>query len=152
MLEQGEIERGYHVDATALNSLVDSRLLRREPRNESVFYEISHDRLTEAIAKNRRPKLPRWVRPAIAASIVFGLVTSVLALWISVLAFRIEAERARAVRVGQRAERAVGVLLGEGLVSRLREVGLADALQGVLDEADIDRSTKNPAVALSLSS
>ena len=35
MLEQGEIERGYHVDATALNSLVDSRLLRREPRNQS---------------------------------------------------------------------------------------------------------------------
>jgi len=136
MLEQGEIERGYHVDATALNSLVDSRLLRREPRNESVFYEISHDRLTEAIAKNRRPKLPRWVRPAIAASIVFGLLTLVGAC-------RIDAERARAVR-------AVGVLLGEGLVSRLREVGLADALQGVLDEADIDRSTKNPAVALSL--
>lgn len=143
MLEQGEIERGYGLDATALRALVDSRLLRREPRNESVFYEISHDRLTEAIAKNRRPKLPRWVEPTIAAVVVVGLIASGLAFWL-------EDARARTEEARAQAEGALGVLLGEGLVSRLREVGLADALQRVLAEADIDRSTKSLAVALSL--
>ncbi len=40
MLEEGEIGRRYGLSLAVLQSLVDSRLLRREPRNESVFYEI----------------------------------------------------------------------------------------------------------------
>ena len=70
MLEQGEIERRYGLDSTALARLEKSRLLRREPRNESVFYEISHDRLAEAIFRQRQTKLPRWVGRALVGSAV----------------------------------------------------------------------------------
>ena len=143
MLEQGEIERRYGLDAGVLNTLVDSRLLRREPRNESVFYEISHDRLTEAIAKNRRSPLPRWVRPTIAAGIVFIVITAGFAIWIK--AAQVQAEEART-----QAEQAIVLLLGEDLVGRLREVGLTDALQRVLGKAAIDSSSKSLASALSL--
>lgn len=140
MLEQGEIERDYGLDPATLNTLVDSRLLRREPRNESVFYEISHDRLTEAIARNRTPRLPGWVKPTLAAGVVFILFLVVVgALMVQA---KDEADAAR----GQ-AEYALGVLLGEDLVSRLREGGLVDALQGVLDDADIVESSS---VALAL--
>jgi hypothetical protein len=148
MLEQGEIERGYGLDAAALNKLVDSRLLRREPRNESVFYEISHDRLTEAIDKQRKPKLPAWVRPTIAVGAVLILVVVVGAV------FSVNNERAQARKQAEAAEAqkeaVVEVLLEEGLVSRLREAGLLDALAPILERARIDESSKSLARALSL--
>lgn len=147
MLEQGEIERNYGLSETTLNALVESRLLRREPRNESLFYEISHDRLTETIAKNRRLRLPRWVKPTIAAGAVFILVLAVL-LYFIYLNER-AAQEARA-----RAESALGLLLGEDLVSRLREAGLLDALKQVLDNSDrkhlIHESSKGLPLALKL--
>ena len=42
-----------------LNVLVQERLIRRERRLESTFYEISHDRLAESIYASRRNKLPK---------------------------------------------------------------------------------------------
>jgi WD40 repeat protein len=82
MLEEGEIERRYDVPPGLLGRLVESRLLRREPRNESVFYEISHDRLADAIAKTRAAELPRWVWPTIwgGVAVLAILVLSMLAL------------------------------------------------------------------------
>lgn len=143
MLEQGEIERRYGLDRTALNRLEQSRLLRREPRNESVFYEISHDRLTDAIARNRSVRLPGWVKPTIAAGLVFIVGLVVLAAVIA--RARNEADAART-----RAEEALDVLLGEKLVSRLREAGLEDALKSVLDDAHIDTGSRSVALALKL--
>jgi tetratricopeptide (TPR) repeat protein len=136
MLEQDEIARDYSLDPALLNGLVEGRLLRREPRNERVFYEISHDRLAEAIAKNRRRELPRWVKLTIAAGVAVILIVSVFAY--------------RANEAKFQAETALGVLLGEDLVSRLREAGLTDALQRVLGDAEIDRSSDSLALALSL--
>ncbi len=119
-----------------MRTLVDCRLLRREPRNESIFYEITHDRLTEAIARNRRVILPRWFWPGVAASIVFVILASFTALWM--------------YEAREEAKRALNVLLGEPLVGRLREVGLSDALERVLDDANIDSSSNSLASALSL--
>lgn len=143
MLEQGEIERDYGLDAATLNTLVDSRLLRREPRNESDFYEISHDRLAETIAKNRKAKLPGWVRPTIAVGAVLIIAVFVFAIYLK--AAKAQADSARA-----QTEKALVFLLEEDLVSRLREAGLSDALQRVLDKVDIDESSKSLALALKL--
>ena len=143
MLEQDEIERKYELDPPALNALVEGRLLRREPRNESVFYEISHDRLTEAIAKNRKVRLPRWVWPTLTAGAVVMAVLMVMFAFTRVALD--EASRAR-----QEAERANGLLLGEDLVSRLREAGLGDALQQVLDRSDGNEPARVPTRALKL--
>lgn len=129
MLEQGEIEREYRLDAPTLDALVASSLLRREPRNESVFYEISHDRLTDTIAKHRKPRLPRWVRPTLGVgALILALATF---FWWQQRSLTEQALSAR-----YEAEYALGQLLGEKLVSRLREAGLSDALRQILEQTN----------------
>jgi tetratricopeptide (TPR) repeat protein len=129
MLEQGEIEREYSLDAPTLDALVASSLLRREPRNESVFYEISHDRLTDTIARHRKPRLPRWVKPTLSVgALIVALATF---SWWQQRSLTAQASSAR-----YQAERAVGQLLGEKLVSRLREAGLSDALRQILEQTN----------------
>lgn len=122
MLEQGEIEREYRLDVPTLDALVASSLLRREPRNESVFYEISHDRLTDTIARQRKPRLPRWVMPALGVGVLIMLIVT-WAWW-------------QQRNLTGQAEYAVEQLLGEKLVSRLREVGLSDALRQILEQVN----------------
>lgn len=131
MLEQGEIRREYGVDETVLSALVASRLLRREPRSESVFYEISHDRLTEAIGRNRSVRLPRWVFHSLlgAAAVIVLLLASVA----YVNSLRSEAEGARA-----KTAEALRVLFGDALVHRLREAGLSDTLQQGLSAGAVE--------------
>jgi len=136
MLEQSEIQRKFGVDETVLYTLVASRLLRREPRNESVFYEISHDRLTEAIGRNRSIRLPRRVVTAlwVAAVLIVGMFFSLLYVnnaWN-------EAEDARS-----RTAYALRVLWGDTLVQRLRETGLSDTLQQGLS-TDAVQDTSDP--------
>lgn len=141
MLEQGEIERMYRLDTKALRSLVASSLLRREPRNESVFYEISHDRLTDTIAKNRKLRVPRWIKATAAATLCVIFALAFLAGW----AYQ---ERQTAITARQQAEDALKLLLSENLVSRLREAGLTDALNDVLAKVQI--TSFGPAYALTL--
>ncbi len=144
MLEEDQIKRLYDLDRSVLDGLAASRLLRREPRNGSVFYEISHDRLTEVITKKRtRAPLPLWVGLVLASGVIviLSLITAVV--------------MARSSRKGietanQRVENALSVLLNEELVGRLREVGLTDALRHVLGEAKIDETSSTKARALSL--
>ena len=134
MLEQNEIQRKYGLGKPALDQLVAASLLRCEPRNEkSVFYEISHDRLTESIAKHRKPHLPRWVWPTLAGGSVV-VVCLLLGIWF-VLRQADETLRAR-----NQADYALQRLLGEDLVSRLREAGLSDALKHVLQTSGDDAS------------
>ena len=59
LLSEGQIRDQFGVDDEALNTLVHERLVRRERRAESTFYEIAHDRLAELIYASRRNKLPR---------------------------------------------------------------------------------------------
>lgn len=131
MLEEGEIQRDYEIEVSTLDTLVASSVLRREPRNESVFYEISHDRLTETIARHRSMVLPGWVLPTLgvgALLIAAGVVGVVGFFWQARLTAQADAAR-------DEAEYALGQLLGESLVSRLREAGLADALGQILERS-----------------
>jgi tetratricopeptide (TPR) repeat protein len=135
MLEEGEIEREYRLDGATLEALVSSSLLRREPRNESVFYEISHDRLTDTIAKHRKPRMPRWVKPTLAVCMLFLLLATFSWWW--QLNLTKEAERAneQAQSARNQAEYMQGQLLSEKHVSRLREAGMDDALRQILEQS-----------------
>jgi tetratricopeptide (TPR) repeat protein len=59
LLEEGQIRENFGVGADTLTLLAQERLIRREPRLDSVFCEISHDRLAETIYASRRNKLPK---------------------------------------------------------------------------------------------
>ncbi|MDM8514677.1 tetratricopeptide repeat protein, partial [Desulfobacterales bacterium HSG16] len=55
-LEKEEIERKYNVPKNILAELVNSRLLRSEPRVGSTYYELSHDTLIEPILESRKKR------------------------------------------------------------------------------------------------
>jgi hypothetical protein len=58
-LEVGQVRDQSGVDDETLDILLQERLVRRERRLESTFYEISHDRLAESIYASRRNKLTK---------------------------------------------------------------------------------------------
>ena len=62
LLEERQIQDQFGVDDRALNLLVQERLVRRERRTESTFYEISHDRLAESIYASRRNRCSKKER------------------------------------------------------------------------------------------
>jgi len=74
-----EIQKAYKLDSKALTSLERARLLRKEARRSSFSYEISHDRLAEAIQEKRRWRLPREVKIGVATFVLFVLVVLVAA-------------------------------------------------------------------------
>ena len=143
MLEEGEIAREYQVEQPVLAQLVESRLLRREPRNESIFYEISHDRLTEVIARHRPRRLPHWVVPVMSAGALFVVVLLGVVLW--ALLEKTKAEDAR-----RNTGAALNVLFGDALAVRLQEAGLSDALLTMLDRAPLPESSDPLAASLHL--
>lgn len=61
-LEEAEIRGEYKVREQTLYSLVDARVLRREPRLDSFYYEISHDSLVTPILGARPWRVPRRLR------------------------------------------------------------------------------------------
>jgi hypothetical protein len=79
-LAHQEIVTRFGVGAETLDVLAEERLLRRERRLESVFYEISHDRLAASIFAFRRNKLPKKEQQRILALKIFGGAVSALCL------------------------------------------------------------------------
>src|SRR6185295_6870164 len=76
--EESEIIREFKVDRTALAMLADSRVLRMEPRLNSMWYELSHDSLLKPViaarAQRSRERTRRaWIAGAVAA--VLALAT-----------------------------------------------------------------------------
>ena len=59
LLLGAQIRRRYGVDDQILEVFLQERLVRRERRQESVFYELSHDRLAESVYASRRNKLSK---------------------------------------------------------------------------------------------
>jgi tetratricopeptide (TPR) repeat protein len=55
-LEEGEIKRKFRVSENLLVELINSRLLRAEPRVGSVYYELSHDTLVTPIRESQRKR------------------------------------------------------------------------------------------------
>ena len=64
-LEHGYIERKFKVSGELLAALVDSRLLRSEPRVGSFYYELSHDTLVQPILQSRKERKIRRNRVAV---------------------------------------------------------------------------------------
>jgi tetratricopeptide (TPR) repeat protein len=74
-LEEQQIVATYKVSRETLNTLVDVRLLRKEPRLDSFYYEISHDSLAQPIARGRRFRIPKHVLySGLAILAVMGLI------------------------------------------------------------------------------
>ena len=67
MLEEAQIRDAFGVNAKSLEMLVQQRLIRREFRLHSTFYEISHDRLADTIFQARKRPLPVWVKGSVVA-------------------------------------------------------------------------------------
>jgi len=76
-LEEGELKRTYKVSSETLDTLVNVRLLRKEPRLESFYYEISHDSMAQSVANSRRFRIPKQVwygGVALIALILLGVL------------------------------------------------------------------------------
>lgn len=73
-----EIEKKHGVRPDTLRRLVDTRLLRPEPRLGGVFYELSHDTLVEPIRRSRKKRIARQRRTWVVA---VALVVAYLAPW-----------------------------------------------------------------------
>jgi hypothetical protein len=121
MLDTGQIARDFRVSEATLRQLDRDRVLRREPRLESVFYEISHDRLAGSILAARRFRLPRnWRYVLYGTLVVVPVVVAGLLSW----GWSVDRERARA-------ESLVGFLLGEDFLGQVRDAGLSEQLKRV---------------------
>ena len=81
-LEEEQIERKAKVPKTVLSKLIDSRLLRADPRVGSVYYELSHDALIEPIRKAHR-KLKRKYR-IVGGSILLLLLLLVVVPYLAI--------------------------------------------------------------------
>ncbi len=126
MLEEGQIHSEFGVTQTTLDTLSTERLLRRECRHESTFYEISHDRLAESILKSKRFRLPRRLKLMLWAGVSASLlIIVVLFLW------NRSVEKAR-----RDADGLLSFLLGEKFLGEVRDAGRSDMLEQVRDKAN----------------
>lgn len=129
MLEQSQIEKHYHVSAQTLYRIVNSGLLRQEPRLESVFFEISHDNLAQPILTSRPfwRHVPKKTRYAIMASAV--AIATIIGLQIY--------NHIKLSEALDRSERLVETLIGEDLYGNLRrlgDIGVLEKVQDILNE------------------
>ncbi|HUM11377.1 MAG TPA: hypothetical protein VLT82_10550 [Myxococcaceae bacterium] len=132
MLEEGQIRNEYRVRRESLNVLAQERILRRERRLGSFFYEISHDRLAESIQQSRGFRIPRrWRGTLWTVGVAVPLLVGVLLLRAAAL------ERARAQADGARAnaEALLGVLFSEGALEKTGGTGSTETLGRVRDAA-----------------
>ena len=81
MLEEGQIHRDFHLSDQTLATLSQERLLRRERRLDSAFYEISHDRLAESILRAKSFRLPKQVRRVLWGTAIVAPIILVMAIW-----------------------------------------------------------------------
>jgi tetratricopeptide (TPR) repeat protein len=133
-LEEGQIlrDRDLRVTVDTLDVLCQERLVVRERRLESVFYEISHDRLAESIYDARRTKMPRRIKRLLwAAAVAAAVVIALLAL----MNFRVKKERDNARIARDEAAGMLSFLLGEEFLGEVRDDGRSSLLERVRDKA-----------------
>ena len=149
-LEEKQILSKFRLKTDTLATLLQERIIRRERRLESVFYEISHDRLAESIAASRPFKLPRNVKRKLRAAIIMFLLIVGGLIWRNQdlqtarnLAERAlyQAERSRnqAERARNQAERLISFLLGENFLGEIRDGGRSELLEQVQKQVDTYR-------------
>jgi hypothetical protein len=77
-LEEGEVVDRFQVPVDTLRGLVDRRLLRADPRLESVYYELSHDTLIEAVLRSRRRRYAAiWQRRLTVSGVALSILVVV---------------------------------------------------------------------------
>ena len=81
MLEEGQIRRDFHISEQTLAILSRERLLRRERRLDSAFYEISHDRLAESILRAKSFRLPKQMRRVLWSMVIVAPIILVMGIW-----------------------------------------------------------------------
>lgn len=141
MLDQTQIDSEYHVSAAGLATLVDERLLRREQRLESLFYEISHDQLANSIQQSRPFRIPKQLRQALRGAAAVALVTIVLlVVWV----WEVDQARKAADHARTDAEDLVAFLIGENLLEQLRPVGRNAILEEVQGKVDAYLDASRP--------
>ncbi|MCO4774276.1 MAG: hypothetical protein KDA24_29890, partial [Deltaproteobacteria bacterium] len=85
-LEESDIASRFGLSPAVLGTMVDQRLLRREPRVGSNYYELSHDTMVEPILESRGRRRKHQARRrllgafAVAAVALIGLAGG---LWLS---------------------------------------------------------------------
>jgi hypothetical protein len=124
MREEGEIQKEFRIEKNTLDILVKERLVRCEPRHESVYYEISHDRLADSIFASKRFRFPKKVRRALwTAGIVVPIILGILGYSL----IKVNAAR-------KDAEELSGFLLGESFLGEIRDAGRGTMLEQVRDK------------------
>ena len=81
MLEEEQIHRDFHISNQTLATLSQERLLRRERRLDSAFYEISHDRLAESILRAKSFRLPKQLRRVLWSAAIVAPILLVMGIW-----------------------------------------------------------------------
>jgi tetratricopeptide (TPR) repeat protein len=103
ILEEEHIENHYGVGEATLRALVDARLLRKEVRSESFYYELSHGNLAQPVQDSRRWRMPRRWKIILGACLGAVVVLAFVALEESV--------KIRAIEAQEEAERLMGYLI-----------------------------------------
>lgn len=134
MLEEGQIRSEYSVEPETLKTLCRERLLRREARMESAFYEITHDRLAESIFAVRPARLsPRQRQMFWTGAIAALIIMAFLAF------FAVRTNEAR-----KNAETLLSFLLGEEFLGEVRDSGRTNLLEQVDQQVHGDVSALAP--------
>jgi tetratricopeptide (TPR) repeat protein len=124
-----EITERFKLDSTSLEPLERARLLRKEPRYGSFSYEISHDRLAEAIREQRRWRLPREVKVGLVMFVVVLVVAATLFSY-----FQAES-RKHAQEARKQAEQALDFIIFD-LRDRLTDLGGRALLDDIQKQVD----------------
>ncbi len=147
MLEKNEILRNYRISESTLRYLIDRRILREEPRLDSLFYEIGHDTIAQSILKTRRLRLPRKYRVP-AAVVALLIVIFISYAIVKNIELRIESNHERlatmsaqlaqgnAEKARTNAETLASYLIGEDLMEAIKPIGRIVVLEGVQKQID----------------
>ena len=142
MVEEEEVFGQYRLSSDTLTTLCGEHLLSREPRLDSVFYEISHDRLAESIFAARGPKLSRGFKLTLWAAAVVATVIIGTLLFVG---NKINNERRTVRKERDSADRLIGFLLGEKFLGEIRDTGRSDLLESVRDKvAEAGAAERDP--------
>jgi tetratricopeptide (TPR) repeat protein len=128
-----EITERFKLDGTSLEPLEKARLLRKEPRYGSFSYEISHDRLAEAIREQRRWRLPREVKIGLGMFVVVLVVAA--ALFTYLFSYFQAESRKRAEVSREQAEQVLDFIIFD-LRDRLTALGGRDLLDDIQKRVD----------------
>jgi tetratricopeptide (TPR) repeat protein len=140
MLRKEQIQADYKVTDETLDSMSDERLLVREPRLNSLFYEISHDRLAASIQRAQPFRLPRRLRRRLftGAAVTVAMLAVVLWGWEQTKQERNHIEQERS-----RVEKLLSFMLGEKLQAEMRGVGRGDLLQLIQEKSEQSLQEEN---------